>query len=604
MRDGLQEGQVIAGRYRLQRITGRGGMSLVWRAVDENSGNFVAVKEQHLDKKAQRAAAVLATIDHPYVARVLAWDPEWLVMEYIDGGTLADRLEDGHRISQAEAARVGAQIASALETVHVKGLVHCDVKPGNIMFADDRTAKLTDFGISHVAWGDPTGAGLVGGTPAYVAPEVADGGPRTPASDVFSLGATIFAAVEGAPVYGYGTTSNTYKMLALARDREISKPRRAGALTSALDEMLRADPAQRPTAARAYEMLARACPEVVVEPPGPRAPVRIGRLTMPRWPSGRAARAAIAGVAVAVLVLLGLALVPDGAASAHHPPLTIGDPRTADPCSLTRATAFTRYGDATLSTDYGNFNRCDVLVQSGGGSDVDVEVQLEVPGWFDDPSLNQRPKPGHIRTVTKPDDGSACDRALVLPDGGLILIAAKQDGTSGKAPLCEMADTQDKVSIAALRRTGVRHWAPPGHASLASRDACSLPDAKTLDSVHGIAGGTRTQGFADWECQWDSNSAGSYVMLLFDRGVPLDSSYGKPIRPRGHPLPHGPIYIQKDGDGENTCVAEFAYRQYEDPTGQVTQDMVRLTVGDVGSVSRSCDDVTRVAEDVAAHLAH
>lgn len=592
----MREGQIIADRYRLQEVIGSGGQSVVWRAADEYSEDVVAVKEQHLDDKALRAAELLAGIRHPYLVRVLAWSAEYLVMEYVSGGTLADKLEGKRRLGADEVARIGAQIASALDAVHAAGLVHRDVKPGNIMIASDGTARLTDFGISHVAWADPTGAGLIGGTPAYVAPEVADGDPPTPASDVFSLGATLFAAVEGVPVYGYGTTSNTFKMLALARDRGISPPRRAGALRQVLSGMLRADPAGRPSAARAFELLARACPdEVALVPPVPRAAARRG------LPWSRRARTATAGIGIAgvagIALLLAVTLRSHQASHQHRPPvLAIGDPRTADPCALTDAAAFTRFGDAKLSTDYGNFNRCDVIVQSSGGSVVDVELQLEVPGWFDDPTLSSKPPPGGIKVIKKPPDGSACDRALILPDRNLVLISADQAGT-GQARLCAMADAQTAIALTALHRSGVPRRAQPSRASLASRNACSLPDPKSLDAVPGIAGATRTQGFAGWECRWDSNSAGSYVKLGFDRGVPLDSSDGRPVRAGGLPM-----YLQPDGDGTNTCVIGFAYRQYTDVTGQPTQDQLQLTVGDAGSVRKMCGEVTRLAEVAAAHL--
>lgn len=611
----MQDGRIVAGRYRLERVIGRGGMSVVWRAVDLRSGDLVAVKEQPLGRKARRAAETLAKVDHPGVARVLDHGPDWLVMEYIDGTSLSDILARVGRITPEQAARVGADVASALGAVHATGLMHRDVKPGNIMIAAGTGAvKLIDFGISRPAHNDPTatGSGLVGATPAYAAPEIADGDDPTPAADVFSLGATLFAAVEGAGVYGYGATDNPLKMLALAREREISEPRRAGALAPVLTAMLRADPARRPTPEAAGRALAEAGSGAVsLETLGSSGRGGAGRFRSVKkssWLSRRPARVASAGGAVAVagLVLLAFTVGPGRAGGAPRPgptaALTIASPRTADPCSLTTVTAFTRFGDPALSTDYGNFNRCDVLVQGSGGSDVDVRVELEVPGWlaaegwYGDPKLGQKPKPGAVTTVKSPAAGTECDRALILPDGNRVLITAEQDGT-GRADLCAMADTQTQVSLTALRQTGVRPRAPLGRASLANQNACSLLDPRALDAAPGIAGSTRTEGFGDWECRWDSRSSNSYIELLFDQGDTLDSSDGQPVRLHGRTA-----YVQSDGDGTGTCVAQLVDRQYTDADGQATQDRVRLTFGGDGSPSQLCGSVTRLADDIALRL--
>lgn len=318
-----------------------------------------------------------------------------------------------------------------------------------------------------------------------------------------------------------------------------------------------------------------------------------------QWLAVRLARAVgVAAAAVIVVAVLYIALRSHPGEGASPTAPVIGDARTADPCSLTTATAFTRFGDVSLSTDYGNFNRCDVFVQSSGGSLVDIEVQLEIPGWYPDPSLTQKPPPGEIKVVRKPDSGSACDRALILPDQNLVLIAAKQHGT-GQADLCAMADTQTRVALAVLHRAGVpRRAAPFPRASLAGLKACSLLGPKMIDDVPGIPHSIRTQGFADWECQWDSDSTNSYVKLLFDQGVPLDSSDGQQVRLRGRMT-----YVQPDDDGQQTCVAQLVYRQYTDAAGQPTQERLRLTVGGDGPTSRLCDSVTRLADASTAHLA-
>lgn len=605
----MQEGQYIAGRYRLEKIIGRGAMSVVWRAADTRTGGRVAVKEQRFDKKARRAAEALAKIDHPCVAKVHECSRDWLVMEYIDGFSLADVLKNKGRIPAEQAAGVGADIASGLEAMHAAGLMHRDVKPGNIMIATGTgIAKLVDFGISRPAHDDPTRSGVVG-APAYLAPEMADGKEDpTPAADVFSLGATLFRAVEGVPVYGYGATDSPLRMIGLAREGEISEPRRAGVLAPALRWMLRADPAQRPAPEAARQLLAEACPGAVPLTELGRGRQRptgwVRRVRMLRWPSGRRARAATAGGGAAALavILLAFALWPPQGGGvprpdAAAPALALGNPRTADPCSLMMASAFNGFGDPSLSTDYGNFNRCDVIVQGSGGSVVDVELELEVPGWYPDPSLSQKPLPRTVRIVRGRSTDKSCDRPLILPDRNLVLINARQTET-GHADLCAMADTQDRVALTSLRTTGVRRRAPLGAASLSNLNACPLLDTRALQATPGIAGSTRKQGFADWACRWDSNSVNSYVNLLFDQGRPLDTSDGHPVRLHGLMT-----YIQPYDDGTGTCVAQMVYRQYTDSTGQTTQDRVRLTFGGDGTESQLCTSVTRLADDVAVHLA-
>ena len=144
---------------------------------------------------------------------------------------------------------MGAQVASALAAAHEAGITHRDVKPGNILIAEDGTALISDFGISH-ALGDATltSTGLIHGTPAFIAPEVARGGEATSASDVFSLGSTLYAALEGEPPFG--RDPNTIALLHKVAAGVFPPPQRAGPLTSLLQQMLAADPADRPSMRR------------------------------------------------------------------------------------------------------------------------------------------------------------------------------------------------------------------------------------------------------------------------------------------------------------------------------------------------------------------
>ena len=207
---------MIAGRYRLERQIGRGGSGTVHLAVDEVLSRQVAVKRIGLIpgsdsaelERAEREARLAAALNHPHVVSVFdlvdEGDVRWLVMEYVDGETLSERVRTGGPLDATEAATLLAQTADALVEAHEHGIVHRDVKPSNIMIAGG-AAKLNDFGIAR-SEDDPslTQTGLVTGSPAYLAPEVASGSSATAASDVWSLGATLYHAVTGKAPYDVG----------------------------------------------------------------------------------------------------------------------------------------------------------------------------------------------------------------------------------------------------------------------------------------------------------------------------------------------------------------------------------------------------------------
>lgn len=264
-------GDLLAGRYRLERRLGSGAMGVVWRATDERLHRAVAVKQLLLQpgldparaeearQRALREARIAARLHHPHAVAVhdVAADNGLpvLVMEYVPSRSLADILTENGPLDPAKAARIGAQAASALSAAHAAGIVHRDVKPANILITDDGVAKITDFGIAH-AVGDVaiTQTGLLAGTPAYLAPETARGHRPTAASDVFSLGAALYAAVEGTPPFG-DDPANPIALLHAVAAGDVPSSRRAGPLTEVLTGLLRPDPGERPTATDAGEAL-------------------------------------------------------------------------------------------------------------------------------------------------------------------------------------------------------------------------------------------------------------------------------------------------------------------------------------------------------------
>ncbi|WP_342772725.1 serine/threonine-protein kinase [Nocardia tenerifensis] len=262
---------MIAEHYRLVERIGSGGTGVVWRAIDERLQRSVAVKQIHIKpslpeaerdvvrQRAIREARNAARFQHPNAIVVFditehQGDP-CLVMEYLKSNSLAGVLSAQGPLPLTQVARIGEQVASALIAAHDAGIVHRDVKPGNILLDDHGTVKITDFGISRAA-GDVTltETGLICGTAAYLAPEMARGADPTPASDVFALGATLFHALEGEPPYG--ANANPLAVLYAAANGQVSEPRNAGPATDFLLDLLSPEPQDRPTMRAALDHLA------------------------------------------------------------------------------------------------------------------------------------------------------------------------------------------------------------------------------------------------------------------------------------------------------------------------------------------------------------
>src|SRR4051794_27226801 len=273
-------------------------MGTVWEAWDERLQRRVAVKQLHpqpglnpadaqvAGERALREARNTARLHHPHAVPVYdVVDHEGqpcLVMQYLHAKSLQALLAERGALSGAEVARIGSEVASALEAAHQVGIVHRDVKPGNVLIEADGEAKLTDFGISH-AHGDPslTSTGVVTGTPAYLAPEVARGAPASAASDVFSLGSMLYTALEGTSPFGDGR--NVMATLHRSASGQIEPPRRSGPLTPVIMRMLAVDPADRPSMAdvaselrdlhlRALDPAAFAPTQNLASAPPPRTP--------------------------------------------------------------------------------------------------------------------------------------------------------------------------------------------------------------------------------------------------------------------------------------------------------------------------------------------
>jgi tRNA A-37 threonylcarbamoyl transferase component Bud32 len=247
-------------------------MGAVWQAHDEVLGRTVAIKQlllqAHLDEhdaedarqRTMREGRIAARLHHPNAISVfdVVTDDSGqpcLIMEYLNSASLATVLQERRTLPPTEVARIGAQVAAALREAHAVGIVHRDIKPGNILLGANGVVKITDFGISR-AKDDVTvtKTGMIAGTPAYLAPEVAIGGDPGPESDVFSLGSTLYAACEGQPPFGL--SENTLSLLHAVAAGQINPPRQSGPLASVLAVLLHPDVEHRPTAEECEELLA------------------------------------------------------------------------------------------------------------------------------------------------------------------------------------------------------------------------------------------------------------------------------------------------------------------------------------------------------------
>ncbi|MEU6575052.1 serine/threonine-protein kinase [Streptomyces sp. NPDC046805] len=266
------QGLLIAGRYRLADSIGSGGMGRVWRAQDEVLNRAVAVKEltaalyvsesdRHVLLARTRAEArAAARINHSAVVTVhdvLEHDGRpWIVMELVEGNSLADAVKEQGRVEPREAARIGQWVLRALRAAHAAGVLHRDVKPGNVLLGRDGRVLLTDFGIAQIE-GDTTitRTGEVVGSVDYLAPERVRGHDPGPSSDLWALGATLYTAVEGRSPFRRTSPLSTMQAVV---EEEADALRYAGPLEPVITALLRKDPAERPDAEQTAQMLAEA----------------------------------------------------------------------------------------------------------------------------------------------------------------------------------------------------------------------------------------------------------------------------------------------------------------------------------------------------------
>lgn len=450
------EEQLVNGRYRLLGHLGRGAMSLVWRAKDERLDRVVAVKQflhepgggGDVCERAIREARLASRLRHPHAVAVYDVFEDagsmYLVMEYVPARSLTELLVARGPLPRCDVLRLGRQVGAALAAAHGDWILHRDVTPNNVLVTDDGTARITDFGVSRTLGEHPAADdGVVVGTLPYLAPEVARGGEAGLPSDVYSLGATLYTALEGTPPFGTG--DDPIALLRRITENQLTPPEHGGPLTAVLMRMLERDPAARPTMQEAVDLLA-----AVGKPPPDAVPRR-----------SRLRRAAVTGAAAcltSVSVAAGLALADrpgtTTAAPVEHPPSTVTADHTVSSTTTAPAPAPARVSEgsgrrttppappAPLGDTAGCTARYEITNAWPGGYQVQVTVHNDRPRrliawavtWVQPGGASIRDLwNGTLRqvgsAVTVTDAGW---NALVEPDGSAS-FGLNQDVTSGRA---------------------------------------------------------------------------------------------------------------------------------------------------------------------------
>jgi eukaryotic-like serine/threonine-protein kinase len=641
-------GQLVARRYLLEKEIGAGGAGVVWLATDRKLKRPVALKRAKVDsdstraqRRTRREALLAAQVVHPHVITLLDVEFDkvkrkggneitcWLVMEHLQARTLAQILAELGPLPTPRAVHIATQIASALGAMHAKNVVHGDIKPGNVLVTDDDDVKVIDFGASHTVESDATDltitqTGVIDGTPAYAAPEVANGHRASPASDVFGLGATLYAALIGTSPYG--AEGNAHAMLHKARI--YRPPVDSGELPLAgLAKLLQPEPGKRPSAAQARMLLRHAgdtrSPELPPDQEVPREPPEIppvGPASAPRgrnhparpwWrrplPLTASAAALAAALAIGLVVwnpLSGGDSAPEADEQPQDPPQPVttgvGEPRTADPCSLLDPDLFADFGEPVLDPDYGNFDRCDVVVElPEDGSEVDVMVDLNSAPFPED-EIGAVERTGSVGVARYPDEEGGCERWLLLNDGAWAIVSAEYDEEQ-TVDLCAMADIAADDVADVLNEVGQvprREGTFPAD-SLAQQRACSLLDPQALsDAALSIDPTDLDPGFGEWDCDGGSDEAGTWLDFGFDRPQFLNSEDdGQLTQIAGYDAA-----VEPEVDGDGTCAVRLEYREYTSQEGDPATENLQLLIEGPGPVGALCDTATGLMRTAAEAL--
>jgi eukaryotic-like serine/threonine-protein kinase len=488
-------GRLVAGRYRLSGPIGRGAMGIVWRGRDELLDRDVAVKEVQITSLATpadaeiiyqrtlREARTAARLSHPSVVTVFDVVEEngspWIVMELVRARSLDLLIAEDGPLPPLEATQAGESLLSALRTAHAAGVLHRDVKPSNVLITHDGRAVLTDFGIATFE-GDPglTQVGMVIGTPGFTAPERLRGKPASPASDLWSLGATLYAAVEGRGPFD--RPGGSMVIMDGVINEDAPRAPSAGPLGPAIEALLRGDPAERPDSETAARLLADAASQAKTRP-GPLAS---------SWPDLAAGQAHVAVAGDATTDSRAVVGAAAGAVAGATIPAFMETPAFAD----------LKMPDLDTSADFAD--------QAGLPLSAELPTFMDVPR-FADPPL---PPPDHAVPWSPANASASLDPQdpLSLPDSHGP-AGATPAGSPAAQPGARRRALAAAVAAVVLAVAGIAGWSaysrsrttaaaqaqpsaqPPARGTVSARHASSArhhTDHKTTG--RGAAAGTAT----------------------------------------------------------------------------------------------------------------
>lgn len=485
------EGWLLAGRYRLQAELGRGGMGRVWRGHDEILDRPVAIKEVTLDERPQSEREMLlsrtmtearlaARLSHPNIATVYdvveADERPWIVLQLVSAPTLAGVLAKRGPLPPVAVARIGLQVLDALQAAHAAGVVHRDVKPANILLdAGESHAVLTDFGLATSVERpvDLTGVGIVVGTPAFIAPERARGGPPTPQTDLWSLGVTLYTAVEGRCPFGQVGVLATISAVLTAEPAPFE---RAGPLAPLLANLLAKDPEQRIDTRAARRQLERICapptdylPQTGDVAPAA-APSAVPTTAVPAAvPAAVPSPSADAGSSPAVVPLTGfdstppatpgslLAAVP--AADAPDPPSPRGRERRAHVRHVVVAAALTV---GVLAASFWPEAPSDPLPAAPQPTDR-LQAALTTPTPTPSPTASTATTPAATPTTSQPSRPSS--------EPTTVATTTSRPRTSQD----QQPSTERRSTTAGRATSSADIWVPPGQAKKATTSRDQVP---------------------------------------------------------------------------------------------------------------------------------
>ena len=612
---------LVGGRYRIDGDTplGSGGMGEVWRATDTLLGRTVALKHvqigglsqqsvEQVRERTLREGRIAARLHHPNVVTIfdviVAEDRLWLVLEYVPSRSADKVLAAEGPLPPPRAAHIGAQIAEALATAHAAGIHHRDIKPGNVLVDATGRAKLTDFGISH-AVNDLrlTASGMITGTPAFMAPEIARGDDYSNASDIYGLGATLYTLVEGHPPFGIGDPHNPLRLMRQIASGQAPPPTLAGPLTGVLTRMIDPDPGGRPDAATARDVLNEIAKGSTAAPPGPTPTLVETRRPGLRRLTRRTVLAAIA-LGVAALAAATSVLLPHLRQSTPEPPASaahnyLPDPRYANPCALRDGADYTGFGSTKAYATGAFLNECGVGIVLTGGGAAEVNFFLFSPRtlWG---ATEQR---GDLTIVRPEPSNTQCDRFVVLPDRTYIDTRATLTG--GTVKPCQLADLGTDAVLRILSSTGaVPRYDSLGEAtSIYRQHACQLLNNADLGALPGLDLTKTYPAFGDWGCTWGND--------------PNDPHFGPPaveivflytaalIAPQNGALENiagRNVFIQiQTGDNDQTeCTAQVVHRHRD---GSIPRDeIIDVAVYAAVPAEEQCQMARELAAKVIARL--